>query len=355
MRQLMVLCCSLLALSLSTLAQTAEPETVDSATDARLLLARRELTKNEKGIYILASETKLGKHLDWIGDMQKGIPTAVSALAKFQKEYRTQMQAFAQYDQQFQTLTAQSNSVPPAQKKQFDAVMKDVTSKRAAAKKEMAEMPQHYNTHELAVGASRKGLIDGIMLGMKQITEVEAQYEKMKKDPLVDKSLKMLAKSDKVEISLGPGAEFKEASEKIKKLESQLIREEIPLEAEGDGKILTGEIEINGKHKIKFQVHPVGRATVISEDIAKQIAVMPTALTPKVNYTSGKDRIVVPEITLNTMELGELKATAVRTLVLSKTDFTGMPTLGPTFFLGRAYSVDVKAKKLKITRLKDEK
>jgi|GEM_PF-5648773 len=354
MRQMMLLMCGALALcahSLTSPALTAEPETVDSLTDARLLLARRELTRDAKGVFILAMETKLEKHLDWVGDMQKGIPTAVGSLSNLERNYRVLQKNTAQLDQQFNVLSAQYLNAQGAQKNQVSAMLKEVTTKRSEARKQLAGMPAQLVTHEAAVGAARKSLIDGILQGLKQVTEVEAAYAKLKKDPLVDKSLKMISKAEK-EVTLGPSAGFQSYGEKLKKMDDQLlVREEFPLEE--DGKTLVAEIDINGK-KTKFQVHPQTRATQLSESVAKQLGVVVPPTAPKVNFQVSKDeKLSVPEVEIESMKLATLK-TSVRAVVLPDSKLSTLPTVGANFFAGRVFQIDAKNKKLKITRLAKE-
>jgi hypothetical protein len=334
------------------------PEPNPRLVAARALLADHELVAGPQGLYVHKSEGRLLATLEQIAKDEEQLVRGETEFAAFRAKYRKSVADAADLEAQRTAARALSaEETDPQKKAQADLAVVQLSARIVEATKELVLLPQHHNTFEIARHQARVGLIERIQKAQAQADGVKSSYEIVRRDSRIAETLATLSSLEARSFALGPSDEARQALEQAKGLAGRLVREEIPLVAQGT--VLLAELTFPGGQKQLLEVYPPTAHNQISEELAQKLALTVPAVTARVPIMQPRDEkgnqkhTMVPEIVLEQVSLGPLTNQSVRMAVLPQ-GLPVRPGLSAAFFYGRICQWDAKAKKLHVTRLKDE-
>jgi clan AA aspartic protease (TIGR02281 family) len=188
--------------------------------------------------------------------------------------------------------------------------------------------------------------VDDVAAIAPKIEAVQEQYKKLGDDATVKANLA------KAKGTLGPSAAFAAAAADVKKWQSEVESEAIPLRE--DGGIHMVDVLLNGEHFL-MGVDTGASEISLPGDVAEKLKIIPGEQDPIVQMQLADGNIVQgKEMTIKTVRVGRFTLEEVRCVVMSK-DLTHAPLiLGGSFLNHYIVKLDPAHGELHLTEIKEE-
>jgi clan AA aspartic protease (TIGR02281 family) len=191
------------------------------------------------------------------------------------------------------------------------------------------------------------------VLAISQKTEeTQAAYDALAKDADVAAALDKIKDGGKV-ATLGPSPAFVASRKFIATARAGIESGVVQLEQKGN--ILLVEVVINGKAGRSMVLDTGASAISLPTDVAKELGLVPGPADPTVRVSLADGKIVeAKQMKLDTVQVGQFKATGVICLVLPP-ELTNAPALlGNTFLKQFTFHIDPEKGTLQLTRIKED-
>lgn len=225
---------------------------------------------------------------------------------------------------------------------------------RLVADSKEAMMAQHDLEEEagkLSTSAKTQFIDDAAALNTKADAAAD-RYKALANDPAIKTALAAMNSATTTKVALGPTAEFTTSVAELKKWESAIESEAIPLR-ESHG-IHFVDAMLNGEHFI-LGLDTGASAVILTAEAAEKLNMVPGEQDPTIKMHLADGNVVEgKQMTLKSVRVGRFTIPNVMCVVLQK-GLTGAPLLlGETFLNHFIVRIDAGTNELHLTQLKEE-
>jgi clan AA aspartic protease (TIGR02281 family) len=336
--------CVVLGLTLS-LALVALPS---RAQDPETTLRAKGLAK--RGVaFCLPAEVELSKAISGprseafrkkkaADESQAATTAAQTKLDDFEKQVLKWRQGYDAMNVQY---TALSPTSPQASR--LAQQINQLVALLNAAPTQMEQAEKALKEQRAASAQSREEFIQYVLKLRQQLSDLEAEYQKLGADPEVKKALEEANQAGK-RFALGPA---KSTLEAIRRLEGSVITDAIPIHHSND-RLWRLYVTINERKPQEMAIDTGASLVVVPHKMAQDVGLYVSGDAPKVQLqlADGKTVIEAQLVTAPTIRVGRFTAKNVRCAVLPPNLPDAMPLLGMSFLGQYNFKIDKEQSKL---------
>lgn len=199
---------------------------------------------------------------------------------------------------------------------------------------------------------AKNKFVDEMLALTPKAEEVEQKYKTFAADAGIKAELAKPAATG-AKSALGPSPEFTAAAADLKKWQSEVESEAIPLRESGGGTHLV-DVLLNGEHFL-MGVDTGASAISLTPEAATKLNLNPTEKDPVVEVHLADGNVIEGhEMTLKTVRVGRFTVEEVRCIVLSKVSNDAPLLLGGSFLNHFIVKLDPAKNELHLTEIKTE-
>ena len=174
----------------------------------------------------------------------------------------------------------------------------------------------------------------------KAADEAETAWEELKANESLKKLVEEIAKETKQTIPLAPSKGFRSTINELKKLEGQVLSEQIPLHSDG-GNTFMISVVVQGQPPVDMVLDSGAGVISLPFKTAATLGLTPTAYDPDVTLVLADGRqVTAKRIIIPTVRVGKFEASQVEAAVLPPELTQAEPLLGMSFLKNFQFKVD---------------
>lgn len=334
-----------LGLVVVLLAAAASSVTADPAEDA---LRGKGLVRRG-GVYCLPEELDLGKSIAGVRPesfkKKKAVDDAQAAAAAAQAKFDELEKTFHQGRQAYDQLNIQYSALPP-QSSQANRLAQQINQLVAllnAAPGQLEQADRSLKEVRTAAARQREEFIQYVLNLRQQLNQLDARYRQLATDPEVKKVLDQAAQEGK-KLALGP---MKSTADAIRKLESSVITDAVPIHKEPGGTWAVF-VSINEQPALALGIDTGASLVVLPYKVAETVGLSINSDSPtiKLQLADGETTIEAQLATAKTVRLGRFSLKNVQCAVLPGNLPNAPALLGMTFLGQFNFKIDKEQSKL---------
>ena len=202
-----------------------------------------------------------------------------------------------------------------------------------------------------AAAAVSEQYIDLLLQLRKDYDEVEAKYRQLAGDAKVEQALEDLSKDSPKPFKLGPTASLAVLDRNLRKLESGVLSESIPLRR-GAGNLWHVTVTFNGKHAQEMAIDTGASLISLPYGVAQKAGLTPSAQDPTMRASMADGRVVeAKRVVAASVRLGKFTVEQVECAVMPPEMGNAEPLLGLSFLKHFNFKIDTAGGKLVMAKI----
>ncbi len=202
-----------------------------------------------------------------------------------------------------------------------------------------------------ATAAASEQYLELLLQLRKQYDEVEAKYRQLAADAKVQQALDNLNKNNPKPCKLGPTPALALLDRNLRKLESGVLSETIPLRR-GEGNLWHVTVTFNGKHAHEMAINTGASLISLPYGVAQKAGLTPTPQAPTMRASMADGRIVeAKQVFASSVRLGKFTVEHVECAVMPADLPNAEPLLGLSFLKHFTFKIDNAGGKLVMSKI----
>ena len=186
----------------------------------------------------------------------------------------------------------------------------------------------------------RERYVSNLLNARKAADEAETAWEELKANEILKKLVEEIAKETKQTIPLAPSKGFRSTINELKKLEGQVLSEQIPLHSDG-GNTFMISVVVQGQPPVDMVLDSGAGVISLPFKTAATLGLTPTAYDPDVTLVLADGRqVTAKRIIIPTVRVGKFEASQIEAAVLPPELTQAEPLLGMSFLKNFQFKVD---------------
>jgi len=186
----------------------------------------------------------------------------------------------------------------------------------------------------------RERYVSNLLKARKAADEAETAWEELKANESLKKLVEEIAKETKQTIPLSASKSFRSTINDLKKLEGQVLSEQIPLHSDG-GNTFMISVVVQGQAPVDMVLDSGAGVISLPFKTAATLGLTPTAYDPDVTLVLADGRqVTAKRIIIPTVRVGKFEASQVEAAVLPPELTQAEPLLGMSFLKNFQFKVD---------------
>lgn len=197
----------------------------------------------------------------------------------------------------------------------------------------------------------RERYVSNLLKARKAADEAETAWEELKANESLKKLVEEIAKETKQTIPLSASKSFRSTINDLKKLEGQVLSEQIPLHSDG-GNTFMISVVVQGQAPVDMVLDSGAGVISLPFKTAATLGLTPTAYDPDVTLVLADGRqVTAKRIIIPTVRVGKFEASQVEAAVLPPELTQAEPLLGMSFLKNFQFKVDSKQQVLTMAKV----